>query len=208
MACFVCDEKLTDDVNRTSQSSDCSRCGPAVSLNWKNGQHVLEHMGAHVLHDSMLDSSEELCGLCLCPAPMCQLYLRKARGIASNFSVDHKKSSCVNLIHFNYATASTSSEASPCSNVPITCPLCPDGSSAVWAYSLHAHFCHDPSHGGSYMAEGAFYIRIGLPPRVVSGDCLASSRLWTDCLHCYRAHPMSRDWGCISMSFPYLSMRP
>ena len=40
--------------------------------------------------------------------------------------------------------------------------------------------CHDPSHGGSYMAEGAFYIRIGLPPRVVLGDCLASSRLWTD----------------------------
>ena len=68
--------------------------------------------------------------------------------------------------------------------------------------------CHNPSHGGSYMAEGAFHIRIGLPPRVVSGDCLASSRLWTDCLHCYRAHPMSREWGCISMSFPYLSMQP
>ena len=43
-----------------------------------------------------------------------------------------------------------------------------------------AESCHDPSHGGSYMAEGAFYIRIGLPPRVVSGDCLALSRLWTD----------------------------
>ena len=42
------------------------------------------------------------------------------------------------------------------------------------------NICHDPSHGGSYMAEGAFYIRIGLPPRVVSGDCPASSRLWTD----------------------------
>ena len=27
-------------------------------------------------------------------------------------------------------------------------------------------------------------------------------------LHCYRTHPMSRDWGCTSMSFPYLSMRP
>ena len=136
----MCDEKLTDNVNRTSQSSDCSRCGPAVSLNWKNGQHVLEHMGAHVLHNSMLDSSEELCGLCLRPALMCQLYLWKACGITSNFSVDHKKSSCINLIHFNYATASTSSEASPCSNVPITCLLCPDSSPAVWAYSLHAHF--------------------------------------------------------------------
>ena len=35
--------------------------------------------------------------------------------------------------------------------------------------------CHDPSHGGFYMAEGASYIRIGLPPHVVSGDCLVSS---------------------------------
>ena len=35
--------------------------------------------------------------------------------------------------------------------------------------------CHDPSHGGSYMAEGAFGIRIGLPPRVVLGDCLVTS---------------------------------
>ena len=41
-------------------------------------------------------------------------------------------------------------------------------------YILINVLCHDPSHGGSYMAEGAFYIRIGLPPRVVSGDCLAS----------------------------------
>ena len=35
--------------------------------------------------------------------------------------------------------------------------------------------CHDPSHGGFYMAEGVPYIRIGLPPRVVSGDCLVFS---------------------------------
>ena len=32
--------------------------------------------------------------------------------------------------------------------------------------------CHDPSHGGSYVAEGAYFIRIGLPPRVVPGDFL------------------------------------
>ena len=38
------------------------------------------------------------------------------------------------------------------------------------------YVCHDPSHGGFYMAEGAFYIRIGLPPRVVSGDYLALPR--------------------------------
>ena len=55
--------------------------------------------------------------------------------------------------------------------------------------------CYDPSHGGFYMAEGAFYIRIGLLPRVVSGDRLALSRreLIDRYLHCRRAYPMSRD---------------
>lgn len=142
MACFVCDEKPSDDMNTgtNSESSDCSRCGPFVALNWKNGQRVLEHMGAHILHDTMFDGSEECCGLCLRPAPMCHIYLRKARGIAGSISVDRKKSSCVNMIHFNYATASASTAASPCSNVPITCPLCPNDAPAVWKYSLHAHF--------------------------------------------------------------------
>ena len=35
--------------------------------------------------------------------------------------------------------------------------------------------CQGPSHGGSYMDEGTSHIRIGLPPHIVSGDCLASS---------------------------------
>ena len=54
-----------------------------------------------------------------------------------------------------------------CENLDCLCPNEVD-KKVLMAY------CHDPSHGGSYMAEGAFYIRIGLPPRVVSGDCLAS----------------------------------
>ncbi|KAH9009790.1 hypothetical protein EDB85DRAFT_2282777 [Lactarius pseudohatsudake] len=136
MAGFVCDEKLTNHLETNSQG--CSRCG--LTVNQKNGQRVLKHMGAHILHDGLLDSSEELCGMCLCPALMCQIYLRKARGTAGSVSVDRKKSKCVNMTHFNYATASTSSEASPCSNVPIICPHCPDDSPAVWTYSLHAHF--------------------------------------------------------------------
>ena len=54
----------------------------------------------------------------------------------------------------------------------------------------------------------------------LGSDCLpvlsqgtVSLRLRTDCLHCYRAHPMSRDWGCTSTSYrllriPVSSMRP
>ena len=56
-------------------------------------------------------------------------------------------------------------------------------------------YCHDPSHGGFYMAEGALYIRIGLPPHVVSGERLVLSccGLTAHYLHCRRAYPMSRD---------------
>ncbi|KAF8257898.1 hypothetical protein EI94DRAFT_1626623 [Lactarius quietus] len=140
MVCFVCDERPIDFAHPNSESGDCSRCEPSVTLNWKNSQCVLEHMGAHIQHDSLLDSSEEICGLCLRPAPMCQLYLRKVRGVSGSVTVDCKKSNCINLIHFSYAAASTSSESSPCSNIPITFPLCPDGNPAVWTYSLHAHF--------------------------------------------------------------------
>ena len=75
--------------------------------------------------------------------------------------------------------------------------------------------CHDPSHGGFYMAKGAFYIRIGLPPRVVSGDCLVLSHygLTVHSLHCRCAYPMSGDWGCTStccrsLYVPISSMRP
>ena len=57
------------------------------------------------------------------------------------------------------------------------------------------------------MAEGAFYIRIGLPPHVVSGDCLALSccGLIDRHLHRRRTHLMSHDWGCTSTSYqsPY-----
>ena len=58
------------------------------------------------------------------------------------------------------------------------------------------------------MAKGTLYIRIGLPPRVISGDRLVSSHcgLTARYLRCRRAYPMSRDWGCISTSYrsPYV----
>ncbi|KAI0296797.1 hypothetical protein BC826DRAFT_1090964 [Russula brevipes] len=115
-------------------------CGPTVKLDWKHTQCVLEHMGAHLLFDRKLNTSEERCGLCLQTASMCQVYLKKGRGSAGNVSVDRDKSTCPNLVRFNYKNAATSSEVSPCSNVPINCPLCPLHSPAVWTYSLRAHF--------------------------------------------------------------------
>lgn len=116
--------------------ADCTMCGPTAALNWRNTPRILEHMGAHILYDTKLNASEERCGLCLRPAPMCQIYIKKGRGTQGRCSVDQKKSKCPNFVRFNYRNAETSSESSPCSNVPVICPLCPTGSPAVWTYSL------------------------------------------------------------------------
>ena len=130
----MCSTSNEEDLDLDSQA-DCSRCGVSVKLDRKNTQRVLEHMGAHILHDITLNASEERCGLCLRPAPMCQIYLMKGR-----HSVDRSKSRCPNLVRFNYKNASESSKRSPCSNVPVDCTICPPGSPAVWTYSLHSHY--------------------------------------------------------------------
>ena len=120
--------------------ADCPRCGPSVKLDWKNTQRVLEHMGAHILYNSTLNSSEEHCGLCLRPTPMCEMHLMKGRGTGGTVSVDRAKSKCPNLVRFNYKNAAQSSGRSPCSNVPVNCTYCPAGSPAVWTYSLRSHY--------------------------------------------------------------------
>ena len=59
------------------------------------------------------------------------------------------------------------------------------------------------------MAEGAFYIRIGLPPHVVSGDCLVLSLYglidrYLCFLHAHVQCPMSGDLGVVLVRFVYL----
>ena len=110
----------------------------------KSGQRFSDRYSAHILHDVTLNSSEEQCGLCLHPAPMCSIYLKKSRGVSGSCLVDQTASTCPNLVRFNYKSAARSSDSSPCSNVPISCSICPPDSSAVWVYSLHAHYhkCH------------------------------------------------------------------
>ena len=74
------------------------------------------------------------------PSPLCAFYLRKGRGATSAHQIDFRTSRCPNLINkFLYAAASTESTHSPCTNVPVVCPLCPSTSSAVWKYNMKTH---------------------------------------------------------------------
>jgi hypothetical protein len=84
---------------------------------------VLEHIGAHLLFDTSLDTSLELCGLCFRPSPPCIFYLRKGKGPGTSQQVDIQKSHCPNLIKaFSYHSAAVESSNSPCTNVPLICP--------------------------------------------------------------------------------------
>ncbi|KAH9005732.1 hypothetical protein EDB86DRAFT_2795608 [Lactarius hatsudake] len=139
-ACFVA-EALYDV--RESSMHKCPACTPPVQLDATNGQRVLAHIASHILHDLTVDKSQEPCGLCLRPANMCTIYLTKRSG--RNYQPTVKYMGivpCPNATNFSYSAAMVSSDSAPCSNVPLQCPYCPDGSPAVWRYNMQQHFRH------------------------------------------------------------------
>lgn len=120
----------------------CPSCSPSVPLNSSQGQCVLSHIGSHILHDIGVDRASEPCGLCLRPAPMCLFYLKKGKGANASLKIDFTKSrGCPNMLKYSYSVASKSTASSPCSNIPLPCPLCPNSDPAVWRYNMEEHIC-------------------------------------------------------------------
>jgi hypothetical protein len=90
------------------------------------------------------------------PDRICQIYLVKKRGSRPDGQqVDYKTSSCPKLSKFAYKSATEHHPKSPCTNVPVHCPLCPDRAAAVWKYNLHAHIqtCHAGADLDNYRSQ-------------------------------------------------------
>ena len=117
----------------------CPNCRPIVTFNPSRRQQIVEHIGAHVLHDPSVDRLSEPCGLCLRPAPLCKVVLKKAKGRGGKISIDMKASLCPNLVRFSITAATGCSGSLPCTNHPVTCPLCGDSESTVWTYNFRSH---------------------------------------------------------------------
>ncbi|KAF8059244.1 hypothetical protein FPV67DRAFT_1426519 [Lyophyllum atratum] len=138
-ACFLCDGD--GDTLEIGALDVCPSRSPEVTLDVSQPQRVLAHIGAHILNDSSVDRTTEPCGFCLCPSALCRFFLTKGKGAHGNIKIDKTRSqSCPNMLNFTYAIASESKPSSPCSNVPISCPLCPKTSPAVWQYNWKHHF--------------------------------------------------------------------
>ncbi|KAH9016176.1 hypothetical protein EDB85DRAFT_1875256, partial [Lactarius pseudohatsudake] len=137
LACFVA--KTLNEIGDSS-AHECPACTPTVRLDSSNGQRILAHIGSHVLHDPSIDLSEEPCGLCLRPASLCSIYLIRHTGRNSQWTIKYSGNvRCPNATNFSYTVAMSSSKASPCSNVPLVCPYCLEGSPAIWRYNLRHH---------------------------------------------------------------------
>jgi hypothetical protein len=117
----------------------CPKCHPTITFNSSLRQHIVEHIGAHILHDPSVDRSSEPCGLCLQPAPLCKIILKKVKRGTGRHAIDMQASKCPNLVKFSISIAAKCSESSPCTNHPMRCPYCPKSSPAVWSYTFQQH---------------------------------------------------------------------
>ena len=145
-----CDRRVVGDG-----SDCCPHCRPSFSWNRLKIHDLLSHIGAHLLFDTSLDTTLQLCGLCFRPSPLCVFFLRKGKGTGSSPQIDMRTSRCPNLVVFSYLSAAKEATNSPCTNVPVICPLCPSTSSAVWKYNIKAHFekFHTPAVYRTYSAD-------------------------------------------------------
>jgi hypothetical protein len=93
-------------------------------------------MGAHILHDSQIKDADNPCGLCLNTGSHCVFRLIKRNKV---YQLDMDNSRCPNLYKIQLTSATKYSRTSPCTNVPLQCPLCPKPSDCIWKYNMRAH---------------------------------------------------------------------
>lgn len=137
--CFICEDNSVPRGSIATQHR-CNLC-PSLALTVKSPGKLVEHMAQHVLFDREVLTRQSPCGFCCLGGNSCVVFLSKGRGAKASQTVDMAKTRCKNgnAVKLSMKTAKVSTASSPCSNVPINCPLCPSGSAAVWKYNLEGH---------------------------------------------------------------------
>ncbi|KAJ7106158.1 hypothetical protein C8R44DRAFT_638603, partial [Mycena epipterygia] len=123
---------------RSQESVECAKCDPPLPLPFKNKQTILQHNGGHILFDPTIKRSDQPCGLCLRPYPMCEFYLARGSGTDSAWQVDWKRSTCLRPLTFRMAAAMRWNATSPCTNYLLMCPL--GCGVVIWTYNIDAHY--------------------------------------------------------------------
>ncbi len=137
--CFLCEtEGAANDGHGRNQHRLCPLC-PSLLISAKERGVLLNHIGAHILHDPRIDRNATPCGFCLSSGDACAIYVKRGKGAKSGDILDMQRTRCPSKYKLSIARTSTSTLTSPCTNVPLRCPYCPKGSPAVWKYNMPCH---------------------------------------------------------------------
>jgi hypothetical protein len=137
---------------------DCFLCVKQLKL-----RNMRRHVGQHILFAFRgiadkaslkpgMEVGVSLCGWCGRDG-QCQVQLVKGKTTAIVSSCTYHYSKMA------YARALQANKSSPCTNVPIYCPICPESLSGqprtIWKYNAMNHFIadHRPSSDGKKLAE-------------------------------------------------------
>jgi hypothetical protein len=152
--CFICEDEGSTHGTIQDQHR-CLRC-PSLRLDKSSASELVSHMGMHILHDSALKNVVNPCGFCLAPGSLCSVRLKKEQGKKVEMQIDMQNSRCQhnNQVRLSLTGFAKSTDSSPCTNIPITCPLSPAASNAVWKYNLEAHLkiIHPTANTSKYEA--------------------------------------------------------
>ena len=65
----------------------------------------------------------------------------KGKGANGNVRVNSANSrGCLIKMNYSYRVTAESSASSPCSNIPLQCPICSKTEPAIWKYFMKLHF--------------------------------------------------------------------
>jgi hypothetical protein len=175
--CFICE----DEGSSRGEILDEHRCPhcPTLRLPKSRQSELVSHMGMHILHDNALKNVPNPCGFCLSPGSLCSVRLKKGQGRKVGMQIDLQNSRCQynNQVKLSLKTFSKSTSASPCTNVPIMCPLCPTTSDAVWKYNLESHL--KTVHPTANISEYRTYYEISKSEFVALKNAFTSKPRWT-----------------------------
>ncbi|TDL21391.1 hypothetical protein BD410DRAFT_724399, partial [Rickenella mellea] len=121
------------------ESHRCMKC-PNLPLNLRKPVLLVQHMGTHILFSRGISPADNPCGFCFNTGSTCAIYLKKGKGSHGGIQIDLERSRCPNLANLSVKRAANSTSSSPCTNAPLTCPICLPGSPAIWKYNLREHF--------------------------------------------------------------------
>jgi hypothetical protein len=154
----------------------CPLC-PSTPLSLRSPTKLVEHMAMHILHDPAINITSDPCGFCLSSGPSCSIQLKKSKGSKGGVKIDMQRSRCPNLVKLSLVSGGKSTPSAPCTNIPCICPLCHDGSTAVWKYNLRHHIeCIHPT--ADLSAYSSLYSVETLEQAVLKNLFMAKPR-WT-----------------------------